>query len=172
MKSLYPSKKERHTADASVVIPKRRSFPRACTTTLRKREVIISSSPVTHSQPRERFSWAGSTTGSQHLEGFSITWRSVKLQIPKPNLPEGLKNYGLRFVTLYRRQWSRPSQRKRNAKRQNGCFEEALQRAEKRTERQRRKGKIIPFECRVPKNSKERLESLPQWSVQRNRGKQ
>ena len=32
---------------------------------------------------------------------------------------------------------------------------EALQIAEKRRERQRRKGKIYPFECRVPKNSKE-----------------
>ena len=32
----------------------------------------------------------------------------------------------------------------------------------KRSERQRRKGKIQPFECRVPKNSKERKESLPQ----------
>ena len=27
-------------------------------------------------------------------------------------------------------------------------------------ERQRRKGKICPFECRVPKNSKKRAESL------------
>ena len=34
--------------------------------------------------------------------------------------------------------------------------EKALQIAEKRSERQRRKGKIYPFECRVPKNSKER----------------
>ena len=36
--------------------------------------------------------------------------------------------------------------------------EEALQIAEKkkRSERQRRKGNIYPFECRVPKNSKER----------------
>ena len=34
--------------------------------------------------------------------------------------------------------------------------EEALQIAEKRRERQRRKGAIYPFECRVPKNSKER----------------
>ena len=35
--------------------------------------------------------------------------------------------------------------------------EEALQIAEKRREvRQRRKGKIYPFECRVPKNSKDR----------------
>ena len=29
-----------------------------------------------------------------------------------------------------------------------------------------------PFECRVPKNSKEREESLPQRLMQRNRGKQ
>ena len=36
----------------------------------------------------------------------------------------------------------------------------------------RRKGKIYPFGCRVPKNSKEREESLPQRSMQRNRGKQ
>ena len=35
---------------------------------------------------------------------------------------ECLKNYGWRFMTLYRRQWSRPSPRKRNAKRQNGCL--------------------------------------------------
>ena len=35
--------------------------------------------------------------------------------------------------------------------------EEALQIAEKkRSKRQRRKGEIYPFECRVPKNSKER----------------
>ena len=34
------------------------------------------------------------------------------------------------------------------------------------------KAKIYPFECRVPNNSRERWESLSQWSVQRNRGKQ
>ena len=39
----------------------------------------------------------------------------------------------------------------------------------KRSDRQRSKGKIYPLECRVPKNSMERWESLPQWSVQRNR---
>ena len=33
-----------------------------------------------------------------------------------------LENYGHRFVTLYRRQGSRPSPRKRNAKRQNSCL--------------------------------------------------
>ena len=36
------------------------------------------------------------------------------------NLIESLKNTGHRFVTLYRRQGSRPSLRKRNVKRQNG----------------------------------------------------
>ena len=38
------------------------------------------------------------------------------------DLIECLMNYGMRFVTLYRRQESRPSPRKRNAKRQNGCL--------------------------------------------------
>ena len=38
------------------------------------------------------------------------------------DLIEYLKNYGQRFVTLYKRQWSRPYQRKRKAKRQNGCL--------------------------------------------------
>ena len=33
-----------------------------------------------------------------------------------------LMNYGWRLVTLYRRQGSRPSPRKRNAKKQNGCL--------------------------------------------------
>ena len=34
-----------------------------------------------------------------------------------------LKNYGRRFMTVYRRQCSRPSPRKRNAKRQNDCLQ-------------------------------------------------
>ena len=38
------------------------------------------------------------------------------------DLIECLMNYGRRFVTLYRRQGSRPSPRKRNAKKQNGCL--------------------------------------------------
>ena len=40
----------------------------------------------------------------------------------------------------------------------------------KKSERHRRKGKTYPSDCRVL-NSKEREESLPQWSVQRNGGK-
>ena len=38
------------------------------------------------------------------------------------DLTECLKNYGWRFVTLYRRPGSRPSLRKRNDKRQNDCL--------------------------------------------------
>ena len=43
--------------------------------------------------------------------------------------------------------------KERNAKR---LSEKVLQIAEQRSERQRRKGKIYPLECRVPKNSKKR----------------
>ena len=43
-------------------------------------------------------------------------------------------NYGQRFVTLYRRQGSRTSPRKRNAKKAKWLSEEALQIAEKTRE--------------------------------------
>ena len=43
-------------------------------------------------------------------------------------------NYGWRFLTLYRRQLSRQSQRKRNAKKAKWLSEEALERAVKRRE--------------------------------------
>ena len=65
--------------------------------------------------------------------------------------------------------------KKKKCKKAKWLSEEALQIIweKKRSERQRRKGKIYPCECRVPKNSKERWESLPQWStvIKRNRGK-
>ena len=38
------------------------------------------------------------------------------------DLTEYLMDYGRRFMTLYRRQELRPSSRKRNAKKQNGCL--------------------------------------------------
>ena len=38
------------------------------------------------------------------------------------DLIERLMNYGRRSMTLYRGQGSRPSPRKRNAKKQNGCL--------------------------------------------------
>ena len=48
--------------------------------------------------------------------------------------------------------------KKKKGKKAKWLSEEALQIAVKRREvkKQRRKGKIYPFECRVPKNSKER----------------
>ena len=47
---------------------------------------------------------------------------------------------------------------KKKCKKAKWLSEEALQIAEKRREvkKQRKKGKIYPFECRVPENSKER----------------
>ena len=48
------------------------------------------------------------------------------------DLKECLMNYGQRFVTLYRRQRSRPSPRKRNAKKQNGCLRRPYKLAVKR----------------------------------------
>ena len=48
--------------------------------------------------------------------------------------------------------------KKKKCKKANWLSEEDLQIAVKRREakKQRKKGKIYPFECRVPKNSKER----------------
>ena len=46
----------------------------------------------------------------------------VRNRLKGLDLIECLKNYGWRFLTLYRKQGSRPSARKRNAKRQNGCL--------------------------------------------------
>ena len=46
--------------------------------------------------------------------------------------------------------------KKMKCKKAKWLSEEALQIAVKRSEKQRRKGKIYPFKCRVPKNSKER----------------
>ena len=45
---------------------------------------------------------------------------------------------------------------KKECKKAKWLSEEALQMAEKRSEMQRRKEKIYPSECRVPKKSKER----------------
>ena len=47
-------------------------------------------------------------------------------------------NYGQRFMTLYRRQGSRPSPRKRNAKRQNGCLSQTpVKRREPKSKREK-----------------------------------
>ena len=46
----------------------------------------------------------------------------VRNRFKRLDLIECLMSYGQRFVTLYRRQGSRSSPRKRNAKKQNGCL--------------------------------------------------
>ena len=62
-----------------------------------------------------------------------------------------------RFMTLYRRQGARPSPQKKKCKKAKWLSEEALQIAEKRREvKGKGEKKRYPFECRVPKNSKER----------------
>ena len=65
-------------------------------------------------------------------------------------------------MTLYRRQLPKPSPPKKKCKKTKWLSEEGLQKSEekKRSERQKRKGKIYPTECRIPENSKERCESF------------
>ena len=46
--------------------------------------------------------------------------------------------------------------KKKKGKKTKWLSEKALQIAEKRREAKRRKGKLYPSECRIPKNSKER----------------
>ena len=49
---------------------------------------------------------------------YTVELRNKALDL----IDKSLMNYGLRFVTLYRKQGSRISPWKRNAKRQNGCL--------------------------------------------------
>ena len=75
-----------------------------------------------------------------------VTKRSREL-----DLIECLKNYGRRFVTLFRRPWSRPSPRKRNAKGKMVVSGGLTNSCEKKTsEKQRRKGKVYPLNVWVP----------------------
>ena len=67
-------------------------------------------------------------------------------------------NYRQKFVTLYRRQGTRPSPKKKKGKKEKWLSEEALQITVKRREAKSKgeKERYIYVECRVPKNSKER----------------
>ena len=62
------------------------------------------------------------------------------------------------IITSYRRKESRPSPRKRNEKKAKWLSEDALQIAVRRREEKSKgeKEKLFPFECRVPKNNKEK----------------
>ena len=72
------------------------------------------------------------------------------------DLTECLMNYGRRFVTLQEMGQDHPHGKEMQKSKMavwgglTNCCEK------KRGEKQRRKGKIYPFECIVPKNSKER----------------
>ena len=60
-------------------------------------------------------------------------------------------NYGQRFMTLYRRQGSRRSPSKRNAKSKKAVLGGLTNSCEKKVrEKQSRKGKIYTFEWGVP----------------------
>ena len=81
-----------------------------------------------------------------------------------------VKNYGWKFVTLYRRQWSSPSPRKRNAKRQNGCLRrpyKQLRREEK--QKAKEKWKDIPIWMQSSKNSRRDKKAFlsDQWKEMR-----
>ena len=67
----------------------------------------------------------GETTRSFKYDLNQIPYNytvEVRKRFKELDLIECLMNYGWRFMTLYRRQGSRPSPRKRNAKKQNGCL--------------------------------------------------
>ena len=62
------------------------------------------------------------------------------------DLIEGLINYGQRFVKLHRRQGSRPSPRKRNEEKQNGCLRRPYKKLRKGEKpKAKEKSKDIPI---------------------------
>ena len=68
---------------------------------------------------------AGKTTRSFKYDLKQIPYNytvEVTTRFKGLDLTECLNNYGWSFVTLYRRQGSRPSPWKRNAKKQNRCL--------------------------------------------------
>ena len=69
-------------------------------------------------------------------------------------------NYGQRFMTLYRRQESRPSPKKKEMQKSKMAVWGGLTNScvKKGSKKQRRKGKLYLSVSRVPKNSKERLK--------------
>ena len=68
-------------------------------------------------------------------------------------------NYGWRFVTLYRKQGSKPSPWKRNAKKQNGCLRGLTNSCEKKRdeskgEKERYKQRNAEFQRRARRDKK------------------
>ena len=66
----------------------------------------------------------------------------VRNRFKRVDIIECLKNYGQRFVTLYRKQWTKPSPRRRNTTRKNGCLRrpyKQLRKEEKQKAKKKRK---------------------------------
>ena len=81
---------------------------------------------------------------------------------PEPDILECEVKWALGIITTNKVTGGGDQNHPQGKEMQNGkvVSEEPLQIAEKRSERQTRKGKEYPFKCRVPKNKK-RQESLP-----------
>ena len=74
---------------------------------------------------RLKFQKVGKTTRPFRYDLNQIPYDytgEVRTRFKGLDLIECLMNYGMRFMTLYRRQGSRPFPWKRNAKKQNGCL--------------------------------------------------
>ena len=77
------------------------------------------------SLPNSDLKKVGKTTRSFRYDLNQIPYdytAEVRNRFKGLDLIEYLMNYGMRFVTLYRRQGSGPSPWKTNAKKQNGCL--------------------------------------------------
>ena len=66
------------------------------------------------------------------------------------------KNLGTEVYNIVQKAVTKSIPKKKKFKKAKWLSEEALQIAEKRSEKQGRKGKMHPTECRVPENSKEK----------------
>ena len=67
------------------------------------------------------------------------------------DLIECLKDYGWRFVTL-----DQTIPKKKKCKKANGCLRRPCKRLRKEVKGKGEKERCYPFECRVPKNNKEK----------------
>ena len=89
------------------------------------------------------------------------------------DLMECLKNYGQRFVTLYRRQGSRPSPKKKKCKKAKWLSEEGLQIVEERREANGKgeKERYTHLNAEFQRIARREKKNIPQISMRRNRGK-
>ena len=114
--------------------------------------------PILNSKFKLKLKKVGKTTRPFRYDLNQIPYDytvKVRNRFKGLDLIEGLMNYGWRFMTGDRNQ-DHPHGKEMQKRKMavwggltNSC-------EKKRSEKQRRKGKIFPFECRVPKNSRER----------------